>query len=817
MLKNYISVMFRSLLKRKVFTFINLSGLAIGFAVSILLLLYIQYELGYDSFHQRNEQIYRLALERKYPNRTALMGEIPIPIGPAVKNEFPEVEESVSILNFAGNGAKIRVDDKSFEDKEILAVDSTFFQVFSGDFIEGDINTALHKPGTAVLNESTARRIFGSPQNALGKSLIINGFLTVTVDGVCRDWPEKSHIKFNILFSSLGLNTGVQNYYDLITYTYLLLNKNASAELLESKLPLIVEKYVSGEIQQGFGISYEQFIKEGNGYRYFLQPLTKIHLYSQLEDELNPVGSIQRVYIFGGIAAFILFLACINFINLSTAVSVDRAREVGIRKAFGSRKNTLVWQFVSESIIFCLASFVVAILLVVIFAPILSDISGTNISIHNLSDPWDIVLTIAFVFIIGAVAGLYPAFVLSSFKPISILKGNFKSTSKGLALRNGLVIFQFSISIILIIFTIAVNVQMKFMLGDRLGFQRDHIIVLDGLNGQISNGEQIPKNRLVEEVSKIAGVDDWSRCSDLPDGRGFASLAMQAVDTKTSRTQKTIFVDERYTRLLGMKLKEGRFFSTDFASDSMSLLLNEQAVKDFGLKNPIGAKITSTESFFNSRDGKTIYTYTVVGVVKDFHFESLHRKITPLVMANTGRFGWGMVALKIKGDHFKSTLNYLEKVWQQIDPKSKPKYYFLDQSVASLYQAEKSEQKIFTLFSFLAIFIASIGLFGLSTYAIHQRIKEVSIRKILGAAPTNIILVLSKDFMILIGISMLIAFPVAWWVLDKWLHQFAYRITPGWGIFMLGGTIALIIAALTIGFQAVKTAKDDPLKSLMQT
>jgi putative ABC transport system permease protein len=810
MFNNYFKIMVRNLLKRKIFTLINLLGLAIGMAVCLLLVLFIKNEFGYDDFHERGDQVYRVAIERKYPGRSAYLGEIPQSVGQAIKHEFPEVLESVRMLSFGGNASIINVGDKVFEEKKIMAVDSNFFQVFTGSFLQGDGNTALQKPGTAIVNESTAKKYFGSVDNAMGKPITLNEFQHYEISGVCRDWPEKSHFQFNLLISTTGLQgLNSPNYYDLTTYTYLLLNKNVSSKSLEAKFPLIIEKYVAGTIEKGFGETYEQFRKEGNGYRYFLQPIKKIHLYSNLEDELRPNSSIGTIYLFGAIAIFILFLACVNFINLSTALSVERAREVGIRKTFGSNKNALIRQFLSESVLFSLISMLVALLLVFLFVPLLNNISGNELTFVYFLNPFRLLPVFGFAILVGIVAGLYPALVLSSFEPLAILKSRFKSTRYGIALRNGLVIFQFTISVILIICTIVVNNQMQYALGDKLGFKKDHIISVEGLYHL-----QNQKSSFINELSKIAGVQDISKCSGMPDGKYLSSCAMQVVDTKLSRTQKTMYVDEEYLKLLDLQLEEGRFFAKDLANDSLGLILNEKAVEDFGLKNPIGSRITSTEVFLNPGDGKSQNVFTVIGVVKNFHFQSLHQKIAPLVLVNSNKFGWGMAAIRIKGEHFKTSVAEIEKIWNRFDPKHTLQYNFLDQSLATQYKAEQTAQRIFTIFSLLAISIACIGLFGLATYSTLQRAKEISIRKVLGATTGNIIFILSKDFLRLVIVSMLIAFPAAWWAMYKWLLDFAYRINITWWIFLLAGTIAVIIAFVTISFQATKAAIANPVKSL---
>jgi putative ABC transport system permease protein len=821
MFKNYFKIIIRTILKRKAFTLINLFGLATGMAVCLLLVLYIQNELGYDNFQERGDQIYRLALERKYPGRSAIRGHIPQSIGQAVKKEFPEVLESTRVLNISNNieGLKITVGEKSFIEKEALMADSNFFRVFTGNFLQGDINTALEKPGTVVLTESTANRYFGSAKNAMGKQIILNDFQKCIITGVCRDWPEKSHFRFNVLTTTSGENyLNDPQYVYFGPYTYLLLNKSASSTALESKLPLIVDKYVSGTIAGLFGEPYDKFIAEGNGYRYFLQPIKKIHLNSALEDELKPTVSMRTIIIFGAIAVFILFLACVNFINLTTALSLERAREVGIRKTFGSHKTGLIGLFLTESVLFSFASMLIALLLVFLLTPVLDKITGSELSFIYFLHPIRLFLLFIFSILVGILAGLYPAFVLSSFDPIMVLKGRFKSDRRGVVLRNGLVVFQFSISVILIICTIVVNSQMQYVLGDQLGFKKDHIISVERvwqLNNTISGIRVDKRQSFIDEVSKISGVENVTKCNGLPgEDESAGGGTWVALDNNMSRTDRTIQVDDNYLGLLGLQLKAGRFFSKAFPTDSLSIVLNEKAVEDFGIKNPVGARIISKEPNINSTNGKEQNVFTVIGVVKDFHYQSLHKVIAPLVIINSNKFGWGNAGISIKSDHFKTTLAAIQKTWTDFDPKHDFRFSFLDQNIATLYKSEQSQQKIFTIFSVLAIIIACIGLFGLATYATSQRTKEIGIRKVLGAGTDNIIFILSKDFLSLVIISTLVAFPVSWWAMNSWLKDFAYRVHITWWIFLLAGGIATIIAFAAISFQTIKAAFANPVKSL---
>ena len=814
MFRNYFKVAFRNLLKRKGFSLINILGLATGMAVCLLIILFIQSELSYDKHHEKADNIYRVVLERSYPGRATSYSIIPQSIGAAIKAEYPEVLESTRLFNLGGNGSFfLRIGEKTFEEKRVLAADSNFFRVFSSKMLHGDATTALQNPNSAVLNESTAKRYFGS-SDAVGKQFVTDGddtTQTFIVTGVVADWPDNSHFLFDMLISTNTFQfTRRPNYVGFAAHTYLLLNPNASYLALEGKFPAMIKKYVSPEINRVFNQSWEDFQKAGNGYKYYLQPLPKIHLISDLEAELRPNGSMTAVYIFAIVAVFILFLACINFINLSTARSVERAREVGIRKTFGSERKALIGQFLIESVFVSLVSMVLAFALILLLIPAFNSISGKTLTAAYFLQPSWIMLLVIFVLITGIVAGLYPAFVLSSFNPIMVLKGRFKSNKYGLALRNGLVIFQFAISVILIIATIVVNIQMKYMLGNKLGFKKDHVIVVERTD---LVEDQFPAFK--NELLGISGVESASGTSTMPGNQNFFGTTWQEVGSKSPMTGRGMIVDEDYNKTLGLELKEGRFFSKDFSTDTLSVVLNEKAAKELGLKTVIGSRLTSTDEFFNGPDN-AIYTYNVIGVVKDFHYHSLHEPISPLVIINSRKFGSrsGLMALRVTGDNFKSSLAGIENAWKKFVKEKPFNYYFLDRTLAAQYKAEQTTQRIFTIFSGLAIFIACIGLLGLAAYATQQRTREISIRKILGASESSIVTMLSKDFLKLVLISSAIAFPLAWWAMNKWLQDFAYRVDVGWWIFIAAAMLAVLIALLTISTQALKAAFTSPVKNL---
>jgi putative ABC transport system permease protein len=486
MLKNFFKVAVRNLLKRKVFTLINILGLATGMAVCLLIVLFVQSELNYDKHQEKGKDIYRLVLDRIYPGRTTSYAFIPQSIGAAVKAEFPEVQESVRLFDFTGGGGNffLRIGDKVFEEKRVFAVDSNFFRVFSAKIIKGVAATALLKPNSVVINETTAKKYFGSVDAAFNKTFETDGNNNnpdvFQITAICADWPGNSHFLFDLLISTTGFEfTKRLNYVNFAAHTYLLLNPGASAKNLEAKLPVITKKYVAGDIEKRFQESFEQFLREGNGYHYFLQPLQKIHLISDMEGELRPNGSLKAIYIFSIVAIFILGLACINFINLSTARSVERAREVGIRKTFGSERKALIGQFLLESVLVSFISMLVAFGLIAVLLPLFNQLSGKSLTVAYFFQPVNILLILAFAIFIGLMAGLYPALVLSSFKPILVLKGRFKSQKYGLALRNALVVFQFAISVILIVSTIMVNRQMEYMMGEKIGFRKDHVIMVE--------------------------------------------------------------------------------------------------------------------------------------------------------------------------------------------------------------------------------------------------------------------------------------------------------------------------------------------------
>ena len=813
MFKNYLKVAFRNLLKRKVFSLINVMGLAIGMAVCLLIILFIQGEMGYDSFQKNIDQIYRLVLERKYPGRSTSYAIIPQSIGDAVKHEFPEVKESTRMFDIDGNDGNFpfTIGDKVFEERNVYAVDSNFFRVFSYQAIAGNPLTALNNPHSAVITQTTAEKLYGSAGNAIGKTwqdVENNIKVSYAVTAVIKNWSAKSHMRFDMLVSGSSFPFLNQpNYTGFSALTYLLLDKNATQQSVENKLPLIVQKYVSGAIGKSFGENYEDFLRAGNGYYYYLQPLKQIHLTSDLEAEIQTNGSITTIYVFAIIAIFILSLACVNFINLSTSFSVERAKEVGIRKTFGSERGSIIRQFLLESVLISFLSLIVAFVLMVLFIPLFNQLSGKDLSITYFFTPLHIIVLLLFAFVVGLMAGIYPAFILSSFNPITVLKGRFKSNKHGLILRNGLVVFQFAISIILIIATITVNSQLGYMMGNKLGFKKDHVII-------INNAFSLNKNINVfrDELLNMPGVSIVAKASTLPGNQNFFGITYQPVGSNKPVTGRGIQVDENYAKLLNLEMAKGRFFSKEFGSDTLGAVLNETAVAELGLKNPIGTRLTSPDQ---NTPGFPPTVFTVVGVVRDFYYQSLHQKINPLIFTYyLPNAAPNVLAVRVRSDDFQSVVNQIGHSWGTYVKDQPFHYSFLDQKVAEQYLNEQITQRLFTVFAVLAIFIACIGLMGLAAYSTQQRIREIGIRKVLGASVTGIISMLSVDFLKLILWAVLLAFPIAWWGVHHWLQNFAYRVTISWWIFALSGLLSVLIAMLTISFQAIKAAYINPVKNL---
>lgn len=811
MLRNHLKLAFRHMWRKKGYTLINILGLAIGIACFLLIFMFVWDESSFDKFHEKGEDIYRVALDRKYPGRMRSYAIIPHSYAEMMETDLPEVKEAVRLFYFQGNALSFKANDNVFEEPEAMWADSQFFELFTIPLLSGETATALNKPNTVVLTESAANKYFGA-QDPIGEVLDIPGTADdLVVTGICGDVPPNSHLRFNMLISSSSFDfLQTPNFVNFFAYTYLWLEPGTDPAALEAKFPQMVRKYAGGPIQRQFNVSYDDYIAAGNGYDYYLQPLQDIYLTSNLENEIKPPGSTTRNYIFGIIGLFILVIAIINFMNLSTARSTERAQEVGIRKTLGVRPKQLINQFLSEAILVSLFSLVLSLVLLVFMLPLFNDLSGKTFTLGQMIGWRSIVLLPLLALGIGLLAGSYPAAVLSRFRPIEVLKGKLTATRHGIALRNSLVVFQFMISVVLIISTIIVFNQLQFIRNKELGFNQEKVLSLRGANVLNTQTEAFK-----EELLKLPEVSEVGGCNTMPGEAFFGTSFRKEGDTETA-FGSGITIDEDFINCLEMELLDGRNFSDAF-NDSLSLLINETAVQELQMEDPVGKRLLTINTNFQTGE-ETLTTYTIVGLVKDFHFQSLHQAISPVYFFhNENETGASNVlSLRLQANDLQQTIQKVENIWTRFSPDQPFRYSFLEGDLSSLYVAEQVSQRIFGLFSLLAIFIACMGLLGLAAYITLQRTKEIGIRKVLGASTANLITLLSKDFLKLVFIALLLGSPVAWFAMNRWLENFAYRVDVNWTVFLLAGVLAIIIAFLTISFQAIKTARANPIKALKE-
>jgi putative ABC transport system permease protein len=805
MLRNYLKIALRNLWNNKGFSAINISGLAVGLATCLLMLFYVTDELNYDKFNQKADRIYRVDGDIKFGGNHFVLAVAPDALGPVLKKDFPQVEQYVRFRGYGGFLVKKGLQNLN-EDRVIYA-DSSLFDVFTLSMIQGDPKTALIEPKSLVITETTAKKYFNST-DVIGKNLIINDTGNFKITGVIKDIPSQSHFNFNFFVSLSSSDESRQNNWVSNNFnTYIVLKKGADPQKLESQFGAMVLKYVGPQVKQLMNITMDDFAKSGNFDTYNLTPLTSIHLHSNKTAELGINSNIEFVYIFSFIAVLILLIACVNFMNLSTARSSNRAKEVGVRKVLGSLRKNLVAQFLTESILISLLALVLAILIAFLLLPYFNQLSGKQITTGIFSKPWLFPSLIALMLVVGVIAGSYPAFFLSAFNPVEVLKGKLAKGFKSSWLRSGLVIFQFFISIALIIGTIIIYNQLKYIRNKDLGYNRSHVLILKNTNS-LGKSEKTFK----DEVLQISGVQSATIGGQLPtnDSRNDSPLFPDpTLDQKKAVSMQIWNVDENYIPTLGMRIIKGRNFSTEFSTDSTGIIINESAAKLFDFNDPLNKTLYYLNSFQNNKD---ITAYHVVGVVKDFNFSTLREEVTPLALVFRGQNG--SISFRINTTNIPGLVAQIESKWKTMASGQPFNYSFMDDDFNNIYKSEQQTGKIFISFAVLAIFIACLGLFGLVTYAAEQRTKEIGIRKVLGASVSIIVSMLSKDFLKLIIISAFIAFPVAWWAMHSWLQHFAYRISITWWVFVIAGGMALIIALLTVSFQAIKAAIANPVKSL---
>ncbi len=808
MLRNYFKIAWRNLLKNKTFSIINIFGLAVGLCCFLLISLYVIDELSYDRHFKNANRIYRINSDINFGGSEMKMSQSSDPMGAVLKKDYPQVEQFTRIYTNYGSNF-IKKGSEFINEQRIAHADSTFFDMFSVPVLEGNPKTALDAPNTIAISKSTAQKYFQTSK-AVGKSLEI-GVTQKTiynVTAVFEDMPSNSHFDFDFICSMDNVNYDWGNFTSHNFSTYVRLAEGVDYRTFNKKFDEVIERYILPKLSQLLNIkNLDEFKKTGSSLKYTLFPMTDIHLKSDRNFEIRVGGDIQYVYIFGAVAIFLLLIACINFMNLSTARSSSRAKEVGIRKVLGTERQSLIGQFLSESILTSVISMILALLMIAFLLPIFNEISAKTFSISNLFSFKFLPFLVLLPLIVGLIAGYYPAFFLSSYQPIKALKSNLNVGFSKSNLRSVLVTFQFAVSLTLIISTIIIYQQLHYIQTKNVGFNKDQVLVLNG-TGALKENQEAFKN----EIAQLAGVKSATGAEFLPvsnSSRNDNTFSKEAIMNEQSGFNMQVWrIDYSYITTLGMEMAQGRNFSKEFGADSSGLIINETTAKMLGYKDPIGKKLYTSDG-----DGTDMnVTYTIVGVVKNFHFSSLRENIGPLCMKlGVNRNG---LAFKVNSSDMPNLLSQIESKWEKSAPDMPFLHSFLDDSFNEMYRAEQRIGKVAIIFAFLTILIACLGLFGLVTYMIEQRIKEIGIRKVLGANVASIVGILSMDFLKLVFISIFIGSPIAYFAMNYWLRDFASRIDIAWWVFVLAGFSAITIAILTVIFQATKAALSNPLKSL---
>lgn len=805
--KNYFIVSLRNLRRKLGYSLVNIGGLAAGIACCLVILLFVKYETSYEDFQQDIDNTYRVALERIYPDRQVNYAVTPQSFGPLYVDEFPEVTAMTRIGPPFGS-IILRYGEEFFDEKNLMSADSTLFQVFTFDFIAGNSETALKGTNSLIMSESRAKKYFGE-ENPIGK-IITNDYIgELQVTGVFRDYPKNSHVNFDMVVPILGIPYLQQQAFTTFSViTYVKLIDGFDPQVFEDKLPDMVKNYAGGEIQKNIGLSYEEYVEAGNGYNYFVQPFKDIHLHSDLESEFKQNGNYDHVLIYIFVAIFILVIACINFMNLSTARSTERAKEVGIRKVLGSVRNQLVGQFLTESVLVSVFSLIIAIVLVQLTLPYFEYATNVPLEFSAILESRYLVIILGATLVMGVLAGIYPAFVLSAFKPATVLKGRLQKGGSGLNLRNALVVFQFCISIVLISSTLIIHNQMSYLLNKDMGFDTDKMLIVENA-GQV--GQQSGAFR--QELVKNEDILNAGFVSSIPGTLYPGFLGKKTEAEKEFYVARLMNADAHVLQTMDITLLEGRLFEEGF-NDSLSVVINQSTVEKFGYQDPIGKKLIGQIA---GNAGGHI-AYTIVGVIKDYHFHTLQREIEPQVIKfhsplDKKSFVQYM-PVKIKGDRMSEVIAQVESEWNEFVPNTPFKYFFIDEYLGRHYENEKRSGSIFFIFTTVAIILACMGLFSLAAYMSELKRKEIGVRKVLGGSVWSIVLLLSKDFTKLIGLAIILALPISYYWMNNWLEDFAYRIEVDIMTLVLSGIAAMLIGWFTISYQSIKAAIVNPVESL---
>jgi putative ABC transport system permease protein len=803
MLRNYLKIAVRNLKKHRGYSSINIAGLAIGITCCLLILLLVRDELSFDQFHEHKNQIYRVVVQQpgQFYMGTDYLAVTPAPLASALKEEFPEVIKATRIDQ--SNNVIMSYKNKRFYEDGFLWTDDHFFDVFTFPFLRGDQSKALSEPYSVVISERMAHKYFGD-EDPIGKIMALSNRYDFIVTGIMKDVPQNSHLQFDFLAPLMTLKSirGQDDYLErwgnYSYYTYILLPEGYSPKDLEKKFPAFVEKFMGERLRR-----MKERDPARQASRFFLQPLKRIHLYSHINFEISPNSDIKQIYLLSALALVILLIACINYMNLATARSAIRTKEVGMRKVIGAQRRQLIRQFIGESVFLSFIAILLAGILVEILLPVFNSIIGKSIRLHFFHD-WEFFIgLICVALVVGTISGSYPAFFLSSFQPVAVLKGHFRTEGKGSILRRMLVIFQFAASIVLVISTVIIYSQIEYIRNKKLGFSREQVVVLPVRDRALRENHEPFKRELLQNPA----VNGCTASTWLPNNirTNVGGTTWDGMEEGTDMQVYLLEVDHDFIDLFEIELVEGRNFSREFSTDSQAYIMNETARKIFGWEKALGKR------FGFQREEVGIGP--VIGVVKDFHFLSLHQEIQPLVIHLTENW-MSYLSVKINTTNIPRTIEFLKEKWKRFSPNYPFEYFFLDDDFEKMYRSEMRLGKIFMSFTVLAVFIACLGLFGLASFTSEQRTKEIGVRKVLGASVSNIVVLISKEFSKWVLIASLIAWPVAYYIVSQWLQSFAYRISIGIWIFLLATVLALFVAMATVGFKAVKAALTNPVDAL---
>jgi putative ABC transport system permease protein len=805
MLSNFIKITLRNISRQKFYAFINITGLTVGLTTALLIILYIVDEFSYDSFHENAENIYRVHMNARISGQEMETCYTSAPLAAGFIREIPEIEDATRIAVWSD--MSVQYEDRAYTERKVIFADSNYFDFFSFRLIQGDPKTVLKEPNTIVLTESAANKYFGykgtGDDTPIGKMLYIGTNRDMyAVTGITEDPPSNSHYHYSLIISMASWEYSRSPLWASNQLnTYVRLSEQSDWQQVQDKFPDIVKKYIGPLVPQILGISFEEFIEQGGGYGYYLQPLLKIHLNPLTNQELEPAGNIKTIYILLTIIIFIIVIACINFMNLSTASYTNRAREVGVRKTAGVASNQLVLQFLSESVFLTLIAMILSVIITIVILPQFNFLSGKQLSSGILFTLPYLIGIILLVVIVGLFSGSYPAFYLTSFKPIEVMRGQIKAGMKSGPIRSVLVVFQFIISILLIIGSLLIYKQLNYIENTDLGFNKENLLVIKNTNTLGTD-----KIAFKEELLQIPDIVNASFANLVPPGGDYSDIFIPKGGDNQEHGFNYLIVDQDFLNTMEITISDGRFFSPEFPSDSSAVVINEAAARLVGWDHPVGEQIQTLWGEDNTD------IRNVIGVVKDFNFRSLKQDISSLVIF-PGTEGNFLIVRLTPGD-LNQKINIIETRWKSISRGAPFDYSFIEDDFNAHFRREQQLGKIFLVFTCLAIFIACLGLFGLATFTAEQRTKEIGIRKTQGASSNDIIALLSKEYLKLVGIAFIVSLPVSYYLISWWLKNFAYKMNIGILSFIIGGLATLIITLLTVSYQSVKAASKNPVESL---